>query len=57
MCQEKKESFFRAFFCPRKLLHLGVVLGLEGGELPCFKFKSCCVSAVSGVEDVLFLVG
>lgn len=59
MCQEKKESFIRAFFSPRKSLHLGIVPGLEGQEeeLPCLKFKSCCVCAVSGVADVLFLAG
>lgn len=59
MCQEKKESFIRAFFCFRKSSHLSIVPGLEGEEeeLPCLKFKSCCVCAVSGVSDVLFLAG
>lgn len=57
MCQEKKESFVIASFCPRKSSHSGIVPGLEGEELPCLKFKSRCVCAVSGVADVLFLAG
>lgn len=51
MCQEKKESFIGAFFCPRKSLHLGIVPGLEGEELTCLKFKSRHACAVSGVAD------